>query len=82
MIKVVEFSEELEAYSKRLCQVRGINHIRLGAIRSRLTVNTDEIVTRNGFPPSFIHSTPKSSPKLSTSHSSQPIVNGKISGTT
>lgn len=69
---------------EQLVKVKGINHIRLGAVRSRLTVNTEpnSVPIRNGFAHSFnvVHSTPKSSPKLSSSQSSQLVTNGKISG--
>ncbi|KAK3914017.1 Endonuclease/exonuclease/phosphatase family domain-containing protein 1, partial [Frankliniella fusca] len=68
----------------QLIKVKGINHIRLGAVRSRLTIESEpsSLPVRNGYPPIFnvVHSTPKGSPKLSSSHSSQPIANGKISG--
>lgn len=68
----------------QLTKVKGINHIRLGAVRSRLTIDTEQssAPVRNGFPPIFnlVQSTPKGSPKLPSSHSSQPIANGKISG--
>ena len=61
-----------------------MNHIRLGAIRSRLTTNPEfsGLPIRNGVPHSLnlIHSTPKSTPKLSSSHSSHPVANGQVTG--
>ncbi|XP_034235594.1 endonuclease/exonuclease/phosphatase family domain-containing protein 1-like isoform X2 [Thrips palmi] len=67
-----------------LTKVKGINHIRLGAVRARLTACSENaaVPVRNGYASSFnvVHGTPKSSPKLTASHSSQPIANGKISG--
>lgn len=74
-----------KSFNSPYFQVKGINHIRLGAVRSRLTINPEQsaVPIRNGFPPSLnlIHSTPKSTPKLSSSHSSHPVTNGQVTGT-
>ena len=68
----------------QLTKVKGINQIRLGAVRARLTVNSELSVEpiRNGFSPALtlIHSTPKTSPRLPPSRSIQPIANGQVAG--